>query len=211
MAFLLAHKGLKVPAEEYSEHCQAAFENDTSAFQEFIRADAGRTATLPNGDNKVSEALAWFASGQYEFDPEDGESGSYLAWLHAYIDQNPLSSVSEYLDWVALADMQDELAIDDPDNAGLLLMTCHASKGLQFPTVIIAGCNDGVMPSKQALKLGEQGIEDERRLMYVAVTRPKNRLILAICLQMPSGIYEALRAQLEPPSRFLAEMGIFGE
>lgn len=211
VAFLLAHKGLRLTAGEYSEYCQAALENDTSAFQEFIRADAERASTLPTGETRVSEALDWFASGQYEFDPEDGESGAYLTWLRAYIDQNPLSSVSEYLDWVALADVQDELTVDDPDDAGLLLMTCHASKGLEFPTVIIAGCNDGVMPSKQALKLGEEGIEDERRLMYVAVTRAKNRLILAIRPQMPSGIYEASRAHLEPPSRFLAEMGILSE
>lgn len=208
VAFLLAHKGLRLSAQEYSEYCQAALENDTSAFQEFIRGDAERASTLPTGETKVSEALDWFASGLYEFDPEDGECGSYLTWLRAYIDQNPISSVSEYLDWVALADVQDELTADDPDDAGLLLMTCHASKGLEFPTVIISGCNEGVMPSKQALKLGEQGIEDERRLMYVAVTRAKDRLILAIRPQMPSGIYEASKAHLEPTSRFLAEMGI---
>ena len=69
-----------------------------------------------------------------------------------------------------------------------------------FPCVIVAGCNEGIMPSKQAVKAGDAGIEDERRLMYVAVTRAVNQLILAVRPEKEgSG---------EPPSRFLTELGL---
>ncbi len=85
-------------------------------------------------------------------------------------------------------------------------MTCHAAKGLEFPVVILAGCNEGVLPGKQAIKAGEDAIEDERRIMYVAATRPRDLLILAV---------RPTRKPLsgggnrdEPASRFLVEMGM---
>lgn len=57
------------------------------------------------------------------------------------------------------------------------LMTCHASKGLESKNVIIIGCNEGSMPFFKALG-STSAIEEERRLMYVAITRAKNNLFI---------------------------------
>jgi superfamily I DNA/RNA helicase len=66
-------------------------------------------------------------------------------------------------------------------------MTLHASKGLEFDSVWIVGCEDGTLPH------ADSDEEDERRLMYVGMTRAKNRLVVS------SAVEEG------PPSRFLEE------
>jgi len=63
------------------------------------------------------------------------------------------------------------------DDGLVTLMTLHNAKGLEYPTVFIAGCEDGVFPHSRALDEG--GLEEERRLFYVGVTRAKRELYLA--------------------------------
>lgn len=70
------------------------------------------------------------------------------------------------------------------------VMTLHASKGLEFDSVWIMGCEDGNLPH------ADSGEEDERRLMYVGMTRAKNRLVISSA------------AEEGPPSRFLDESGL---
>lgn len=62
------------------------------------------------------------------------------------------------------------------DGDGVVLQTIHASKGLEYDTVIIIGMQEGIMPHNKARS--EEEIEEERRLMYVAMTRAKNRLYI---------------------------------
>ena len=57
-----------------------------------------------------------------------------------------------------------------------MLSTIHGVKGLEFETVIIAGLNETILPSKQAIAKDE--IQEERRLFYVAMTRAESQLIL---------------------------------
>lgn len=199
-AFLMAHKGLGVDAGGYAKIRVQAAEEGKSGFEVYRESMGVDSLTImPTEDSTMKEALEWFASGGgYQFDPLDGYGPEYCAWLEAYAAQHPTDTITEYLDWLALADVQDEMPAKD-EEPGILLMTCHASKGLEFPCVIVAGCNKGVMPSKQAAKAGEAGIEDERRLMYVAVTRAMHSLILAVRPDKEgSG---------ESPSRFLTELG----
>ena len=58
----------------------------------------------------------------------------------------------------------------------VILQTVHASKGLEYDTVFVIGLQEGLFPSRRALRMEEQ--EEERRLLYVAMTRAKNRLFL---------------------------------
>mgnify|MGYP000930443032 FL=1 len=60
-------------------------------------------------------------------------------------------------------------------------MTIHASKGLEFPVVFIAGCEDGLIPHARSLEDGDGGIEEERRLFYVAITRARDKLFISSC------------------------------
>ncbi|MHB9019278.1 MAG: ATP-dependent helicase [Minisyncoccota bacterium] len=70
------------------------------------------------------------------------------------------------------------------------LMTVHAAKGLEFDNVFLAGCNEGFMPHKQSFYKADE-IEEERRLMYVAMTRARKKLFISF---------------YDLPSRFLGEL-----
>ncbi len=75
---------------------------------------------------------------------------------------------------------------DGDDEAGkgkVNLMTIHASKGLEFPVVFIAGAEDGIIPHARSLEEGDGNIEEERRLFYVAITRARDKLYITSCLQ----------------------------
>lgn len=118
-----------------------------------------------------------------------------------WIKDNPEGTIQQYLDWLTVYDLQDEIT---EENEGVQLMTIHASKGLEFPVVIIAGMNEGLLPSKQSIANGD--VEDERRVGYTAMTRAENQLILTVRpehKQSENGtIYE------NPISRFVGEAGL---
>ncbi|VFP88829.1 ATP-dependent DNA helicase Rep [Buchnera aphidicola (Cinara piceae)] len=83
---------------------------------------------------------------------------------------------------------------------GLQLMTIHASKGLEFSVVCIIGVEEGTLPHKKSIMDGN--ITEERRLMYVGITRAKNQLLLSFCKKKKRfGIFVNLK-----PSRFLFEL-----
>ncbi len=87
------------------------------------------------------------------------------------------------------------------DDEGLVtLMTLHNAKGLEYPTVFIAGCEEGVFPHSRALDEG--GLEEERRLFYVGVTRAMRELYLTYAQRR--AVFGAQTIGLR--SRFLAEI-----
>jgi DNA helicase II / ATP-dependent DNA helicase PcrA len=86
-------------------------------------------------------------------------------------EEDTLDLFLQQLALVADADSRRE------DDGLVTLMTLHNAKGLEYPIVFIAGCEDGVFPHSRALDEG--GLEEERRLFYVGVTRAKRELYLA--------------------------------
>jgi DNA helicase-2/ATP-dependent DNA helicase PcrA len=72
----------------------------------------------------------------------------------------------------------------DGDQSGgkVNLMTIHASKGLEFPVVFIAGAEDGIIPHERSLEEEASNLEEERRLFYVAITRAREKLFITSCL-----------------------------
>jgi DNA helicase-2/ATP-dependent DNA helicase PcrA len=72
---------------------------------------------------------------------------------------------------------------DGDQGAGKVnLMTIHASKGLEFPIVFIAGVEDGIIPHERSIEEETGNIEEERRLFYVAITRAREKLFITSCL-----------------------------
>ena len=111
---------------------------------------------------------------------------------------NEMESVDEFLEQVSLVADTDELTDDD---SSVLLMTLHAAKGLEFPSVFIIGMEDGVFPHMRSLTEPDQ-LEEERRLAYVGITRARERLFLSHAWsRMLFG-----STQYNPPSRFLDEI-----
>jgi ATP-dependent DNA helicase UvrD/PcrA len=89
------------------------------------------------------------------------------------------------------------------DEEGLVtLMTLHNAKGLEYPIVFVVGCEEGVFPHQRALDEG--GIEEERRLFYVAVTRAKRELYLTYARRR--AVFGA--QTFSAPSRFLEEIPV---
>ena len=86
----------------------------------------------------------------------------------------------------------------DNDNSGVSVITMHASKGLEFGRVFLPDLNEGIIPSRKIRD--EAGIEEERRLLYVAMTRAKKMLTL---------IYiDGTKENPRKPSRFLKALGV---
>ncbi|HMR01250.1 MAG TPA: 3'-5' exonuclease, partial [Candidatus Gracilibacteria bacterium] len=91
-------------------------------------------------------------------------------------------------------------SLDNEDNA-ITLMTIHSAKGLEFDTVFIIGLEEGLLPHSQSL-LERDELEEERRLMYVAMTRAKQQLFL---LRAKSRMLYG-EVQSSAPSQFLVEI-----
>ncbi|MBR6563067.1 MAG: UvrD-helicase domain-containing protein [Clostridia bacterium] len=119
------------------------------------------------------------------------------AALFAETSESP--TLSEFLNEIALVSDLDGY----DDNAdSVALMTVHSAKGLEFPVVFIPGFEEGLFPITQSSTEGEKGIEEERRLAYVAVTRAKEELyLLNVSNRMLYG-----RTELKRISRFADEI-----
>lgn len=145
-------------------------------------------------DNPKSEKAARFkmmnieslikSMEQWENNPQYDDTS-----LYAYLNRITLLS----------RDLDDE----DANKGKVNLMTVHASKGLEFPVVFIAGAEEGLMPHARAVEEGgDNAIEEERRLFYVAVTRAQQRLFISAC-KTRRKMNNSLECE---PSRFLDEI-----
>lgn len=92
----------------------------------------------------------------------------------SFMNMYPEANLEEYLQSVALYGDKSEIVED-----ALQLMTIHASKGLEFDHVFICGLSEGVFPNERSMSEGKSGLEEERRLAYVAMTRARKRLYLS--------------------------------
>jgi len=111
----------------------------------------------------------------------------------------PEAHLADYLHQVSLVSDVDSV---DPGAGAVTFMTLHTAKGLEFPAVIVIGCEQGLLPFYRAGE-ADRDIEEERRLAFVGMTRAKDRLFLTLAKRrMVRG--ESSR-QAESP--FLAEIG----
>ena len=109
-------------------------------------------------------------------------------------------SLFNYLNRITLLSRDD---IEDDGGKGKVnLMTIHASKGLEFPVVFIAGAEEGLMPHARSVEETDGDVEEERRLFYVAITRARDKLLITSCQKR-----RRMQATVEcTPSRFLEEI-----
>jgi len=196
-SFLLARDILGVDRVQFSEIRTIAAKNGISHFQawreSFSRVDFNVDFFNVEKNQAASTAVGILATYQWPFviDP-------IVTFVLACVKNSGLS-VEAYLSWLATYDIQDEIK-DEEKAPAISLMTIHAAKGLEWPNVIVAGCNEGILPSKQALGNGD--LEAERRLAYVAWTRAKDQLVLAVRPVVDDQGHE------NPMSRFIGESGL---
>ena len=110
------------------------------------------------------------------------------------------NTLPEFLEHAALMTTDDNDSEISVDNQAVNIMTIHAAKGLEFDTVFLPAWEDGIFPNDKAIKEG--GMEEERRLAYVAITRARKRVIITNTM---SRVIFGSRTYYSP-ARFIAEM-----
>ena len=141
----------------------------------------------------------WVKDDTTEGEARWGNIGELLSVMHKYDQLDPEQSFVSFLEEVALVSEVDKL--NEAQNDALTLMTLHLCKGLEFRHVMIAGCEEGIFPHSNAL-LDKEQLEEERRLMYVGMTRAKEFLKLFTARsRMLWG-----ETQSNAPSRFLDDI-----
>lgn len=116
-----------------------------------------------------------------------------------YFESQENKNLEEFLEEVALL---QELQQNKSSNSNLVsLMTFHAAKGLEFDNIIIAGLEEGVLPSSRSM-FESDNVEEERRLFYVGITRARERVLLT------HSSYRFTYGQMmdQRPSRFIDEL-----
>ncbi|MDR1138874.1 MAG: UvrD-helicase domain-containing protein [Clostridiales bacterium] len=166
------------------------------------------------GQVQLSDTLNDFVDYLYQvldianiYGDDSDESHSRLLNLEEFrsdiaekVNTNPQLSINDFLDTVTLyAEDVDTVDI----NRAVTISTIHSAKGLEYDVVFVVGCEEGTLPIKRSLDNPIE-IEEERRLMYVAVTRAKKRLYVTSCRSRY--IYNSANDYL--PSRFLKECGL---
>ncbi|MBR5754475.1 MAG: ATP-binding domain-containing protein, partial [Erysipelotrichaceae bacterium] len=122
---------------------------------------------------------------------------SLLDDIKEYSDNYPDSTLDEYLQMITLYTERESQEVDDV----ISLCTVHSAKGLEFEVVFVIGLSEGIFPSERTLAEGTKGLEEERRLAYVAYTRAKKLLYLS-----ESNSFSYVIQSSKTASRFIAEI-----
>ena len=160
---------------------------DTIVKESGISADIYRSGSRDPEDLARQENLEELLGGMQSFVEECREEGREQ---EAYL--------TDYLQGVAL--LTDLDSKGDDDKPRVSLMTVHASKGLEFPTVFVVGLEENIFPSAIVSTLRE--LEEERRLLYVAITRAEKHCVLTSAKNR----FRYGKMEFGNPSRFIKEI-----
>ncbi len=164
--------------------------------------DAVKSYTLQEFVTLVIEKTGYLSELQAQNTPEaeaDIENLQELVNVAGeFVAEEEDNTLGEFLQQVALVSDLD--GMDDITN-NVTLMTLHSAKGLEFPVVFLAGCDEGVFPHQRTFNIPSE-MEEERRLMYVGVTRAEEKLYLTSAKRRQMwGEYKYYN-----PSRFIEEI-----
>lgn len=185
-------------APKLSKQKQAAVQGFVDLFEKLTHTQAPLTAL-----EEIIKATNYYAHLDQLHESEEAqtkkENIKELLQAVSHFQSQGISTIAQLLAEVAL--MQDHAKDSNERTERVQLMTLHAAKGLEFPTVIITGLEENMLPSGRSLD-NPENIEEERRLFYVGITRAEERLILTTCR------FRHLFGQMDmqSPSRFLAEI-----
>ena len=161
----------------------------------------GGAATLPELIKFLNDRSGYIRALEEEATPESFSRIENLKELAnaAQDAQERGETLSEFLDHAALVSDADSYSAE----ARVTLMTLHAAKGLEFPLVFMAGMEEGLFPSSRTL-VDPTGLEEERRLCYVGMTRAMDTLVMTRARYRRR--YGSDMPDVSIPSRFLEEV-----
>ena len=155
--------------------------------EEYVRKVLDDTGLLMQYQEEGTEEALARAENMLEF----------ITAIQEFMHGNPDATLSDFLANVALVTDSDE----QTEINTVTLMTLHSAKGLEFPVVFFIGLEEGICPHIRSMQT-EEGIEEERRLCYVGITRAMDRLFMTYA--MSRGLFGTTNHN--PPSRFLEEL-----
>lgn len=162
--------------------------------------------TLSNFVEKVIKDFdikSAYASGSEEDLERQLNINTFISAVQEFEKNNPGGALLDFLESVTLVSDIDTM---DSENNAVTIATIHSVKGLEFRYVFIVGLEEKIFPISRAYGKDED-MEEERRLMYVAITRAKENLMLTRC--RTRFLYG--RREYEIDSRFLKELGLSGQ
>jgi superfamily I DNA/RNA helicase len=178
------------------------------AIEEFVALVSNAKARIDVAKQNAGQVLremvaemdyvAWLMRGyktEKERDARTEGIGSIIRQLEDYSNRG--KTLQQFLDAISLSSEKED---DLESKQGVTLITLHASKGLEFPHVYLVGLEEGTLPHKRSISEGTR--DEERRLLYVGITRAREKLTLTYCAtRIKFG--ETVRSQ---PSTFLDEL-----
>ena len=174
-----------------------------AALGQFVAGvDRWHTAVRDGGDHvalaeTILDESGYTAMWQAEKSPDAAGRLDNLKELVKALEE--FENLQGFLEHVALVMDNDQ----DDDAPKVSVMTLHAAKGLEFPAVFLPGWEDGLFPSQRSMdESGLKGLEEERRLAYVGITRA--RVLCTISFAANRRVYNQWQSQL--PSRFIDEL-----
>ncbi|MFM8186430.1 MAG: ATP-dependent helicase, partial [Alphaproteobacteria bacterium] len=141
--------------------------------------------------NEVGYIQMWRAENNFEAQGRVENIEEFVNSLDDFAD------INEFFEYISLVEVKDNKNQNDAIN----IMTIHSAKGLEFEMVFLPGLEEGIFPSKKSSE-EKNGIEEERRLMYVAITRAKKKLSISFAkTRFTFGDFQSAE-----PSRFIKEI-----
>lgn len=185
------HKGL----EEFRELVSGAMS---------IAASVPESMTLSDLVKAVIESSGYKAGLEADNSIESTQRleniNEFLNSVYEYEQVNPDATLYQFLQEISLLTSEEDPAQAGPIEA-VTLMTVHNAKGLEFPVVFLTGMEEDTFPHRFSVDT-EEGVEEERRLCYVGITRAKERLYIS-CAELRRSFADVLMKQ---PSRFIFEI-----
>jgi ATP-dependent DNA helicase Rep len=185
---------------------------DLLNFCQYINKLQDRAVRDPAGD-VLNDLLAAIQYEAFLYDSEEQRAAEvkwanvldFIGWLTKkgepsteYGNETDGKNLLELTQMVTLMSMLEGRENGEPD--AVKLSTLHASKGLEFGHVFLIGCEEGILPHRESVDNGK--IEEERRLMYVGITRAQKSLNISWCKKRK----RAGEMEICEPSRFISEI-----
>ncbi len=190
-------------ADQFAPLSRAA--NKLKEFCDMIKDLSNSAEQLPISELLV-ELLAktgYRASLMTDVDPKNADRlqnvDEFVNTVKQYELENDDPTLTAFLEEIALVSDIDSM---NENEDKVTLMTIHSAKGLEFEKVYLIGLEEGIFPGSQSIYGGESEIEEERRLMYVAITRAKRSLMVSNAVTRM--VFGSTNRNM--PSRFLKEI-----